>query len=140
MFSAERNGLELIGAVLNCPTWFETAEALLDYGFENYQSRTALTAGQSAGTVRLRGGARDSVAVVAGSELSSAIAVGKQFTVHYAYAESLAAPIRKGDQIGTAYLQSSGETLASCPLLAAEDVDVWNFAAALKALMRNWLF
>lgn len=140
VFSAKRNGLELIGVVLSCPTWFETARTLLDYGFENYQSKTALTAGQTAGTVQLRGGVSDSIAVVAGGELSSAIAAGQPFTVHYEYAENLSAPIRKGDLIGTAYMKSGGETLTSCPLLAAEDVEVWNFAAALRSLIQNWLF
>lgn len=139
VFSAKRDGLELIGVVLSCPTWFETAKTLLDYGFENYRAKTALAEGQPAGQVRLRGGASDTVAVVAGGELSSAVAVNAQFTVHYDYAENLSAPIRKGDQIGTAYLQSGGENLASCPLLAAADVDKWNFAAALKAVLRSWV-
>ncbi|MBQ9952458.1 MAG: D-alanyl-D-alanine carboxypeptidase [Clostridia bacterium] len=139
VFSAKRNGLELIGTVLGCPTWFDTAETLLDYGFENFRSETALAEGQTAGSVRLRGGSSDSVAVVAGGELSAAIAEGQPFTVHYEYAPDLAAPVRKGDVIGQAYIRSDGETLAGCPLLAAEDIDRWNFAAALKSVLRNWL-
>lgn len=139
VFSAKRNGLELIGVVLGCPTWFDTATTLLDYGFENYQSKTALASGQTAGTTTIHGGAIDSVAVVAGGELSSAIAVHQQFTVHYEYLSNLAAPIHKGDAIGTAYMKSGGEILASCPLLAAEDVEKWNFAAALRSVIRNWV-
>lgn len=138
VFSAERGGLELIGVVLSCPTWFETAKTLLDYGFEHYQAQTALAAGQSAGVAQLRGGASDWIAVQAGDELSSAIAMGRSFTVHCEYDEDLAAPIRKGDRIGTAYMKSGGETLASCPLLAAEDVDLWNFAAALRMAIQQW--
>lgn len=140
VFSAERDGLELIGAVLGCPTWFDTATTLLDYGFENFRSETALASGQTAGAVSLKGGASKSVAVVAGEELSSAIAVGKPFTVRYEYAENLSAPIRKGDVLGEAHMLSGGETLASCPLLAAEDVEVWNFMTALRSVLRNWLF
>lgn len=139
VFSAKRNNLELIGTVLGCPTWFETAETLLDYGFEHYQTKTALSGGQSAGSVRLLGGEQDFIAVNAGCDLSSAVAKGQPFTVHYQYTENLAAPIRKGDIVGTAYMKSGGETLASCPLLAAEDVDVWNFSAALRTVIRFWL-
>lgn len=139
VFSAERNGLELIGAVLNCPTWFDTAETLLDYGFENFRAETALAAGQTAGSVRLRGGGSESVTAVAAQELSAAIADGTPFTVHYEYAQDLAAPVRRGDVIGHAHLVSGGETLASCPLLAAEDVDEWNFFAALKSVLLNWI-
>ena len=139
VFSAKRNGLELIGTVLGCPTWFETAETLLDYGFENFQAKAALAAGQAAGEVRLTGGERDAVAVTAGSELSAAVAKGQPFTVHYEYAENLTAPVRKGDPVGTAHIKSGGEILASCPLLAAEDVNVWNFSSALQSILRNWL-
>jgi len=138
VFSAKRNGLELIGVVLNCPTWFDTATTLLDYGFENYQSKTVLASGQSAGTAALRDGENRTVNAVAGGELSSAVAINRPFTVHYEY-DDLAAPIRKGDRIGTATMKSDGEILASCPLLAAEDVGKWNFAAALKAVFHSWL-
>ena len=37
VFSAKREGLELIGCVLNCYTWFDTAAVMLDYGFENFR-------------------------------------------------------------------------------------------------------
>lgn len=139
VFSAKRDGLELIGVVLNCPTWFDTAETLLDYGFENYRARTALQTGQAAGAATLRNGSSPSVAVIAGGELTSAVAVGKPFTLRCEYADGLSAPIRKGDVVGTAFMTSGGETLASCPLIAAEDVPVWSFAEALKSLLRNWL-
>ncbi len=140
VFSAERNGLELIGVVLSCPTWFDTAETMLDYGFEHYRAETALAAGQTAGSIALKGGEQDSVQAVAGAELKSAVQAGKPCVVKYQYAENLAAPIRKGDIIGTAQLQCEGEILAECPLLAAENVDVWNFFAALRKLLQNWLF
>ena len=139
VFSAKRDGLELIGVVLSCPTWFDTATALLDYGFENYRAQTALRSGQATGAVALNNGSNSTVAVVAGGELSSAIAVDKPFTLQYEYLENLSAPIRKGDVLGTAYMISGGETLASCPLLAAEDVNEWNFGEALRTVLRNWL-
>ena len=36
VFSAERDGMELIGVVLGCGAWFDEAERLLDWGFENF--------------------------------------------------------------------------------------------------------
>lgn len=138
VFSAKRNGMELIGTVLGCPTWFDTAAALLDYGFENFQSKTVLSAGQIAGTASILGGESRTVEVISGGELAAAIAANRQFTVHYEY-NDLTAPVRKGDIIGTAYMKSDGEILARCPLLAARDVGKWNFAAALRSVLRNWL-
>lgn len=138
VFSAERDGMELIGVVLNCYTWFDTAEMLLDYGFDNFRTETALETGQSAGVAILEGGAQKAVDVVAGGDLTSAIARGKPFTVRYTY-ESLTAPIQKGQIVGTAWMESGGEVLASCPLLAAEDVHEWDFGEALRSVLRNWL-
>ena len=138
VFSAERGGMELIGVVLNCYTWFDTAEMLLDYGFDNFRTETALKTGQSAGVAILEGGAQKAVDVVAGGDLTSAIARGKPFTVRYTY-ESLTAPIQKGQIVGTAWMESGGEVLASCPLLAAEDVHEWDFGEALRSVLRNWL-
>lgn len=139
VFSAERNGLELIGVVLNCPTWFDTAETMLDYGFEHFRAETVLRTGQPVGTASIRGSASDSIKVVAGEDLKSAVPVGAQFTVHYEYKENLEAPIRAGDPVGYAYLRSGGQVLASCPLLAAEDVDEWNFFAALRRVLMRWV-
>lgn len=139
VFSAERDGLALIGVVLNCPTWFDTAETLLDFGFENYRAETVLLPGQSTGAVPVSGGAKDSIPVQSGGTLTSAVALGSGFTVRYEYRDDLAAPILKGDVVGVARMICNGETLSSCPLLAAEDVDEWNFAAALKSVLRNWL-
>ena len=53
--------------------------------------------------------------------------------------ESLPAPIQKGQIVGTAWMESGGEVLASCPLLAAEDVHEWDFGEALRSVLRNWL-
>ena len=36
VFSAERNGMEVIGVVLNCPGMFDDAKAMMNYAFENY--------------------------------------------------------------------------------------------------------
>ena len=137
VFSAERDGLSLIGVVLNCPTWFDTAETILDYGFENFHAETALVEGQAVGEAPLRGGASDTVAVVAGGSLRSAIALGTPYTVRYIYKE-LSAPVARGDVVGTARMESGGEVVAVCPLLAAGDVPAWSFAEALRAVLRRW--
>ena len=138
VFSAERNGLSLIGVVLNCPTWFDTAATLLDYGFDNFRAETALTEGQPAGTATLRNGMSRTVPVTAGGTLSSAVADDAPYTVRYEY-DVLTAPIRKGDVVGVARMVSRGEVLAVCPLLAAADVHARSLGAVLRVLLRNWI-
>ena len=139
VFSAERDGLSLIGVVLNCPTWFDTATALLDYGFENFRAETVLQKDQSVGSARILGGAKRSVQVVSGGMLSFALPVGMNYTLQYDYPENLSAPVRKGDVVGSANLRIGGEVVASCPLLAAEDVGERSFMESLKNVLRGWL-
>ena len=138
VFSAERDGLSLIGVVLNCPTWFDTAEALLDYGFEHFRAETALTEGQPAGSASLRNGMTGTVPVITGGSLSAAIAYDAPYTIHYEYAE-LTAPIRKGDVVGVARMESRGEVVATCPLLAAADVHARSFWELLRAVLHQWI-
>ena len=53
VFSAERDGLGLIGAVLNCPTWFDTAKLMLDWGFENFRAENTLESGARVATLAM---------------------------------------------------------------------------------------
>ena len=140
VFSAERDGLELIGVVLNCPTWFDTAEKLLDYGFAHYEPQTALRAGDIAGEVHVSGGEKPTVAVAAGANLSAAVPTGKPYTLRFTYRENLSAPLYAGQVVGTAELFCDGECIAECPLLAAHDLPERNLAASLHRLLRFWSF
>lgn len=139
VFSAERDGMELIGVVLGCPTWFDTATMMLDYGFENFRSETALSPGQVVGEIVLSGGTSETVSIIAGNALTAAVPVGKPFTVHYEYRKNLAAPVYQFEQIGVASIQMFNEILAECPLLAGETVERKSFLSAIKAVLRRWI-
>lgn len=139
VFSAERDGLFLIGTVLNCPTWFDTAAEMLDYGFENFRMQESLARGQSVGEITVFGGASGKVRVVAGETLSAAIPVGARAVLRYDYDENISAPIRKGDVVGAARLIVSGDVVGECPLIADSDEPVWNLAESIRRLLRNWV-
>ena len=138
-FSAGRNGLVLVGAVLNCPTWFDSATQLLDYGFENYRLQTALVPGETACRVAVGNGMAKTVGAVAGAELAAAVGRDERYSVSYDFGENLRAPIRRGDVIGTAKIVIGGETIAECELLAAESVEVRTVSNALRYVLERWL-
>ena len=139
VFSAERDGLSLIGAVLNCPTWFDTATALLDYGFENFRTESALEGGQSVDAVRVIGGTDATVRVIAESPLKAAVPVGGRVETVRTLPERLEAPVRAGEAVGTAEIRSGGRVLARCRLIAAGDVARRGFSEALIRLLRRWV-
>lgn len=56
VFAAEREGMQLVGVLLNCPDMFPTAKRILDYGFTAYQPETLVAAGDVIARVRVSGG------------------------------------------------------------------------------------
>ena len=138
VFSARRDGMELIGVVLRCPTWFDTAAVMLDYGFENFRMERALERGSTAAVVNVKNGELATVDAVAAKSLAGAVEIGSKPEVKVS-TDALSAPVRKGDTVGMAQLLANGQVIDSCRLVAAHDVKVWNFSAAIKTLLRNWV-
>ena len=138
VFSAKRDGMELIGTVLNCYTWFDTAAVMLDYGFENFRMERAMERGATAAVVSVKDGELATVDAVCAEALAGAVELGSKPEVKVE-TNKLTAPIRKGDAVGTAKLISNGQLIDECRLVAAHDVKTWNIASAFKALLRNWV-
>ena len=137
VFSAKRDGMELIGAVLNCYSWFDTATVMLDYGFENFRLERAMERGATAAVVSVKNGELATVDAIADEALAAAVEIGSRPEVKINTAD-ISAPVRKGDKIGTAQLLSGGAVIDSCDLIAAHDVKAWSLAAAFRSLLRNW--
>lgn len=138
VFSAERGGLSLIGAVLNCPTWFDTAAAMLDYGFEHFRADRALEAGEVVASLPVRQGAKAAAAVAAEDALRAAVAVGARAETEIDLPDDLTAPVRVGEVVGTARIKSGGQVVAQCRLVAAESVEARSLAQSLRRLLSRW--
>ena len=138
VFSAERDGMELIGVVMNCGGWFEEAKRLLDWGFRNYARATALRAGEVVADVPVNGGFSGGVAAGVGADLTAAVCEKDVWQVETTLADSLDAPVTRGARVGSARLVVNGEALAEVDLLAADDVEKLDFAAALGHVLAAW--
>ena len=139
VFSAEREGMELIGAVLSCPNWFDEAGRMLDWGFENYRLEAPLSAGELACEAAVDGGMADAVTAVAEGDLAAAVGEGEAWRVEYDFPGGVRAPVEKGEAIGTATLYIEGTPAAQTPLLAGEDVEKRDLGSALTRVLRKWL-
>ena len=139
VFTAEKNGLSLIGVVLNCPTWFDTAAAMLDYGFENFRMERQAVGGALVSAVPVVGGMLDEVAAAADAPLSAAVPVGSRTETVVNLPRSIPPPARAGDALGTMQLVSDGIVVAECGLRAARDVEARTVRQALIRLIRRWL-
>ena len=138
VFAAERDGLTLIGAVLNDYTWFDDARTLLDWGFENYTLLTAASAGKTMAALPITGGAEKSVDIVAAEALTSAARAGEAHEIALNLPESLPAPCEAGQIVGTATLLIDGEAVANTNLLCAASVEEGGFWNMLKKALGLW--
>ncbi len=135
--TAEREGLHLIAVIMGSDTRDvrnEAAKQLLDYGFANYSVYTS--EGGSVGETAVMGGVKGTC----GMEVSPFTVLlpkgkGKQVTTEILVPEKVAAPIRKGDVIGTVKYYLEGNVIAECPVTASEDVEkIGFFGLFLKML------
>ncbi|WP_281883246.1 D-alanyl-D-alanine carboxypeptidase family protein [Paenibacillus sp. YYML68] len=131
--TAERNGLRLISVVMGTPreeSRFLETRKLLDYGFNNFEAKTVLTAKSeidSLKAVNIKKGVELQVSVVTETGLTLIAKKGTpadQFQVSAAALEEdkLIAPIEKGQVVGKAKVSFGGQDY-SVNLIATEAVE-----------------
>jgi D-alanyl-D-alanine carboxypeptidase (penicillin-binding protein 5/6) len=138
--TAERDGMELIAVIMKAPTSaqrFEDAKALLSYGFSTY-ALVKTAPEQALPPIPVTLGAQATVQPVLSqtsllTEKARAAALEKTVSLP----ESVAAPIKKGDALGTLTVSSDGEVLAELPLLAGEDVPQITWWEMTRKLLRS---
>lgn len=138
VFSAQRDGMELIGVLLNCGNWFEEAKELVEWGFANYRPQTVLAAGASCAQVPVVEGDGASVELVAQRALTVPLRAGESASLVVSAPEEVAAPIEALSALGKATVYVDGQAVDECDLLAARPVARKGFWSALKRLIRSW--
>ena len=138
--SAMRSGVEYVAVILHGETSqrrFDDARTLLDYAFANYALvrprleaplRVPVRLGTAEQVEAVLGG--HSAVVVRRSQLS---ALESELTLP----GSVDAPVERGRELGTLTLRAGGETVATVPLLSAEDVEHIRLLPIWKRLVRT---
>ena len=137
--SAERNGMELIAVVLHCASStdrFESAKALLNYGFSNYALITPDPGELPAVPVTL--GASMEITPVLADEtpilIDKALATGVETRV--CVDGSVTAPVEAGQTLGTLTITSGGQTIAERDLVAPEAVGALRWGDVYLQMLR----
>ena len=137
--SAERNGMELIAVVLHCASStdrFESAKALLNYGFSNYALVTPEPGELPAVPVTL-GTAAEITPVLADETpilIDKALAAGVETRV--CVDESVTAPVEAGQTLGTLTITTGGQTIAERDLIAPESVGALRWGDVYLQMLR----
>ena len=135
--TAEREGMELIAVVMKGETADKRnadAKALLNYGFSAYAlvSAAPVTMGET-----------DSVSLTLPPEALTAVVEKAQAAAlerRIDLPESLPAPVRQGQQVGTLTLCSGDTELMTVPILAAEDAAGRSWGRMFTDLLKMAVF
>ena len=136
--TAERGGMSLIAVVLGADSGtarFKDAAALLDHGFANYESVT-LSLTDELDPVTVAGGMQSEVGVTCEDSASLTLPKGEKDKLKRSVTmeESVAAPVTKGDKVGTISYTLDDKELASFDILAAEHVEKKSFSSIFALL------
>ena len=137
--TAERNGMELIAAILNAPTSpqrFESAKALLNYGFSAYAVKK-IGVRRALPPVPVELGALTTVQPVL--QQSSLLvkkdqAAGMKETI--SLKKSVRAPVSRGARLGTLTVTAGGKPVKKIPILAGEAVAKITWRQMTRRLLR----
>ncbi|OZB05951.1 MAG: D-alanyl-D-alanine carboxypeptidase [Idiomarina sp. 34-48-12] len=101
------------------------SKKLLNYGFRYFETVTAYQAGESFVDHRVWGGEQDTVQLGVTEPVVITLPKGQRnnLKANFELNQTLEAPIAKGTQVGTVYLQLEGEDIASYPLVTLNAVE-----------------
>ena len=138
--TAEREGLHLVAVVMgsdNSTDRFETAKAMLDWGFSNYESVTPQIDKSLITQVLVAKGEKDSVTPDVPETEPILVEKGRRADVKQTVTLSLGvnAPVEKGQSLGKVEFSLDGKILAVYNLLSSENVDTLKLPLAFKRLL-----
>lgn len=140
VFGAERNGMRVIGAVLNCRPMFDEAARLMDLAFESFVPVTVIGKGtrvfdvyvENSEECLLEVSAKDSIIRLMRSNESALLCT------EYELYPDLSPPIRAGDEVGVLRIRENGETIGSTALVASNTVLPYGYGYWWKLLSKRF--
>ena len=139
--TAERDGMNLVAVVLGCETSddrFNSAVNLLDFGFANYELVNPDIDVTKITEVRIKNGKEKRILPAFNETEKILVAKGSgEITYTYEISEELAAPVNKGDNLGTIVLYSGDEVIKTIYLKADRDIETVSFSYIFKKMLNN---
>ena len=122
VFSAERNGMTLVGAVLNAPDMWNDACKLLDYGFGLVENRLLVEKARPIGQATVTNGEKNVLAVYPKEDILYPVRLdgSDRLSFRVELTPCLDAPVEAGDEAGSVTLLVNDEPVRTMPLVAGE--------------------
>lgn len=130
VFAAERDGMQLIGCVLNCRPMFDTASRLMEAAFGRYAVLPVVQKNAAVKKVYVENGAQTVLELAAESSIMALTERGtaRFFRVEVCAPDAVRAPVAEGCSLGVIRVYRGDALYASCPLVAARGVNERSFS------------
>ena len=138
VFGAERDGMRIIGVVLNCYDWFNEASRLMDIAFAQYESVTLINAGECLRTLPVEMADGAEVGAVLTADLAGVIPRNQFPQIEIDLPQSIEAPVQAGQILGEVRMLHGDTVLCAIPLAAENDVARDAFASRWDTFVRAW--
>ena len=140
VFSAERDGMETVGVVLNSADIFDDASKILDYGFSSYKMSVLVSKGEVVAIAEVTNGRKRLLELAAKEDIMSPVSVsdGMRLRPRAVYEKELQAPIEQGLTLGRLELYDGERLVAVVPLVAAESIAGLTLKDFIKTVVGLW--
>ena len=142
--TAERNGLRVIAVVVGADSSksrFGAVSKMFNYAFASYSSKVIKAKDENVeNSIRVLHGKDKGVSIGFENDVRALVKAGSEdeYALKYDLPSALKAPVKRGGEVGKAYLTRNGEVIAEYPVVALNDVDKANYGDLIKRICKNW--
>lgn len=139
--AANKENMQLIGVVLNCPDMFEDSKKMLTYGFDTYDMTRVYNKDDSLGKIQVEGATVPEVEFVADISVDMPLSEEEKSTVQTQTSidQNLVAPITKGQEIGEVNIFVGGNMIATAKLKATQNAVKNSLQYNIKRIINKWM-
>lgn len=138
--SAKKNEFRVIAVVIGAESGakrFSESASLLDWAFANYENKVIFEKGQKLDVVDVAKSKTKQIQPVLEEGFSCVTKKGEQtdITTKIQLDENISAPLKTGQQIGTAYVMKNGVVIKEIKIITENDVKKTSYFDALKQII-----
>lgn len=138
VFSAEREGLQMIGVILRASDIWAESRILLDYGFEQYTTKNVMKKGEYITSIYVENGINDQFKIISDENIDIPMKQGENIERVLNINNTMTAPIYNKQRIGSVDFLIDGEIIYSKELYSPQKVYEKDYLKFLKENLQDF--
>ena len=118
--------------------WSDT-KTLLNYARNNFYKKTIFD-NQKTFNIKVNNGICNNLNITINENYSTCIKDNDSVNIMYNIPESIDAPVKNGDVIGTATILINNEAVKQYPLICSKDIDKYSYTDTIADIIRHFLY